>query len=387
MQLQMLTYSDAISHCLDYLGAATDVTTERVARRAVQSAINAIWNDRNWVYFYQRGRINTVANYATGTVDYDYTGGSVERQVTLAGGTLPTWAAFGTLVIDNVTYDLFSRVSATVAQMASQSNPGIDIASTSYNLFQNTYTLPIDFGAMGQVICMGHGGMMGYLSPDDFLSMQRTQVSPAQPTSYTLMGDPRRYGTLAIRFYPPPDNVYAMDFTYRRSPRQLNVIGYDYGTVAVANGSATVTGTGTNWNSTMQGSIIRFGANGDTTIPTGPTGANPCVLERAVVSVASATQLTLDAVSSTDTLTNVKHSISDPVDIEAGAMLEYFMRSVERQARILRRMKATIDEERQYKEAQMMAFEADARNYESRSTFGGGVWPVRLAQMPAGPDL
>lgn len=386
MQLSLWTYADLIGHAIDYVGASTDATTERFARRAVQMAMNAIWNDRNWVYFYSRGRINTVASYATGTVGYDATGGAVERQLTLTGGTLPSWAANGVLAIGNVPYDLFARVSGTVAQLATYSDPGIDIAAgTGYTLAQDTYTLPTDFGAMGEMINVGYARMMQFVAPDEMLKMQRMQISPAAPYSYTTMGDPRRYGALVIKFYPPPDAVYAMDYTYRRSPRQLNVIGYDAGTASVTNGSATLTGTGTTWTSSMVGAIVRLAANGDTNTPTGVSGANPSVQDRSVAAFVSATELTLDAVV-TQAFTLAKYAISDPVDIEQGAMLEYLLRSVERQMRIIRRLKATSDEERQYKEAQMMAYEADARHYESRHVFSGSLFPARLAQMPSGAD-
>lgn len=385
MQLQMLTYRDLIDHVIDYLGSATDSTTERFARRSVQMAMNAIWNDRNWVYFYQRGRINTVASYATGTIAYDATGGAVERQITLTGGTFPSWSGDGVIAINNIPYEIASRVSDTVLQMASRSDPHADIASTQYTIFKDTYTLPVDFGAMGEVVNVGYVRMMAYVPPDDFIKAQRMQIYPATPFLYTITGDPRRYGAMVIRFYQPPDAIYSMDFSYRRSPRQLNVIGYDTGKVSVTSGSATLTGSGTSWTSSMVGAILRVADPDTEGIPTGVSGANPALLERAVAAYVSATELTLDAVASSD-ITNASHSISDPVDIEPGAMLELLLRSVERQARQLRRMKATPDEERQYAEAKISAFEADARHYESRSTFSSGLSPTRMAMMPRGPD-
>lgn len=384
MQLQLWSYQDLIDAATDYCGAATDATTERFARRAVQDAMNGIWNDRNWVYFYQRGRINTVASYGTGTVVYDATGGASERLLTLTSGAFPAWTSEGTLVLNNIPYDIFARLSSTTAQLAVNTDPGIDIASATYSLFKDTYVLPVDFGAMGEIINVGNARIMTYVTPDEFIKMQRMQVTAAAPYAYSITGDPRRYGAMVVRFYPAPDSVYAMDFIYRRSPRQLNVIGYDTGTVATTASSTTVTGTGTAWTSGMVGAMFRVSV--DTVKPTGPSGANPCALERVVAGVSSATSLTLDAAAASS-VSGVSHCISDPVDVEPGAMLNYLLRSVEKSMRSIRRMKATPDEEQTYAKAFIKACEADARHYENRSTYSSSLFPIRYSQMPVGPDV
>lgn len=385
MKTTLITYQDAIDHVLDYLGAATDQANERFARRAILLGLNEFWSVKNWSYFNSRDRINTVEPYDTGTVEFDLTGGSVERQVTLTGGTWPTWAGDGSLIIGQYPYNVQSRISNSVIQLSSATSPPDDIAAgTVYNLARDRYTLPVDFGAMGEIVNMIRSWLLVYTIPDQMLMMQRTQNSPASPRCYSIMGDPRRYGTLSLWFYPPPDQVYSMDFTYRRRPRDLNVPVYSEGTATITNGSLVLSGTGTTWRSTMVGAVIRLSNNSD--VPTGNMGSNPFYIERTITAFSSPTSMTIDQDPLVN-MTNVKYAISDPVDMETGAMMTYFFREIERQARMIRRMKSTADEERQYNEAMLKAMEADSRSYQDRSTFSDGVRPVRMASMPSGADI
>lgn len=385
MKTTLITYQDAIDHVLDYLGAATDQANERFARRAILLGLNEFWSVKNWSYFNSRDRINTVAPYDTGTVEFDLTGGSVERQVTLTGGTWPTWAGDGSLIIGSYPYNVQSRISNSVIQLSSATSPPADIAAGQvYKLARDRYTLPVDFGAMGEIVNMIRSWLLVYTIPDQMLMMQRTQNSPASPRCYSILGDPRRYGTLALWFYPPPDQVYSMDFTYRRRPRDLNVPVYSEGTATITNGSLVLSGTATTWRSTMVGAVIRFSNNAD--VPTGNMGANPFYIERTITAFSSANSMTIDQDPLVN-MTNVKYAISDPVDMETGAMMGYFFREIERQARMIRRMKSTADEERQYNEAMLKAMEADSRSFQDRSTFSDGVRPVRMASMPSGADI
>lgn len=386
MQADVWTYSDLIGHALDYSGAATDAQSERFARRAIQNAVNEMQGAKNWAYFYSVGQILTVAPYSTGTITYDHSGGAYDRLVTLASGTWPTWAADGILVIDNVTYQVATRQSGTQITLSDSMNPGDDVAAgTSYTIYRDTYPIPLDCGSVGEVILQGQQAVLQYVPLATLMPNQATNLTQAQPSYYSLIGDPNRFAALSMRFDPAPDAAYNVKFTYRRRPRQLRVDLYDTGTASITNGSTTVTGSGTTWTSNMVGSIIRF-SSGSTDVPTGISGASPYVQERSIVGFTSATSMTLDADPQT-TLSAVKYSISDPVDIETGAMLTYFLREIERQVRIIRRMKPTQDEEGYYRTAMMAAFEADSRMHGSRARLSVPLWGRRMADMPTGADI
>lgn len=379
-------YSDLISHALAYTGAATDAQSEGFARRAIQCAVNEMQSARNWACFSSVGQILTVAPYSTGTIEYDHVGGAYDRLVTLTSGTWPTWAADGILVIDEKTYQVASRASSTQIILSDSMNPGEDVASgTSYTIFRDTYPIPLDCGAVGEVILQGQQTILQYMPLATLMPYQANNLTQAQPSCYSLIGDPNRFAALSMRFEPAPDMAYNVKFTYRRRPRQLRVDLYDTGTVSITSGSTTVTGSGTTWTSNMVGSIIRF-SSGSTDVPTGIAGASPYVQERSIIGFTSATSMTLDA-DPQMTLSGVKYSISDPVDIETGAMLTYFLREIERQVRIIRRMKPTQDEEGYYRTAMMAAFEADSRMHGSRARLSESFFGRRMADMPTAADI
>ena len=103
----------------------------------------------DWSFLYKQDSISTEAPYSTGTIAFDYTGGTHELQVTLSGGTWPSWAIEGEIEISGTDYGVATRVSDTVILLASNNNPGEDVAaSTSYSLHKDDYDLPDDFGSI-----------------------------------------------------------------------------------------------------------------------------------------------------------------------------------------------------------------------------------------------
>jgi hypothetical protein len=143
--LPLTTYKDLIDHLTDWCGANPGAEVQRDARRSILSGLRELMTAHRWSYYYQRGRLATVEPYDTGTIAYDHTGGASERMVTLTDGTWPSWAAFGSVVIDDVTYDVATRVSDSVITLTSTSNPGEDVAAeTEYTLLRDTYPLAAD---------------------------------------------------------------------------------------------------------------------------------------------------------------------------------------------------------------------------------------------------
>lgn len=382
----LTTYQDLVDHLIDFVEGDVSGTVERDARRSAQEALRDLANRHPWTLYYGTGRVVTVPPYQDGTVTYDHTGGTYERQLTLAGGTWPDWAAFGHVVLTNVRYEVAERKSATVLTLTSASNPGADVTdATDYSLRRDTYPLPLDFVAADEFINVNQVLSMQYSHPRWWLARQRLVVSPSYPTIYTFMGDPNYYGNLAAFFYPPPDAVYQLDYLYRRRPRPLEVLAYTDGTVSLAGGTATVSGTGTNWLARHKGCVFRIGG-GTSDPPTGRSGKAPADYERVVASVDSATQLTLDSTIA-DTYSGVKASVSDPVDIEDGTMLNALLACCEYWMARCRNMKDRAEIEQRWLRELERAQEADSRSLARRSA---GAWPGygrRLAHMPAGQDL
>jgi hypothetical protein len=387
--VDLMTYRDVLDWLSEYRQSNPSAEALRDARRALYSALQVLPNAHRWVYYYQQGRVNTVAPYDTGTIVYDHTGGGFERQVTLTDGQWPPWAAYGVLIIGSIQYEVAERLTSAVLQLSVHSNPGADITlSTPYTLMRDTYTLPVDFIALDQLYTPESWRRMSYIHPREWLVAHRYNVTSSNtPYFYTVRGSPDFQGCMAISFYPYPDVATVIDFIYQRRPRQVSIEGFHTGEVAVTAGSTTVTSNQAVavFNSDMVGSLIRL--SGDKSLlPTGKEGGNPYVQERMIMRVQSGTELTVDQ-GFDASYSNVKYMISDPIDLEPGVMTNVFLRCCEAQLGKVVRLEDRRALEEEYRMALEHAKSADSRSFSPRSVETEGLWSRRLAYMPAGEDM
>lgn len=381
--LRLTTYQDLIEHGRDYLGASVTSDAGRDLRRAVNNAYRNLATMHKWSYYYTRGRLNTVAP-VTGELTYDHTGGAYERMATIASGSWPAWSPYATLLIGQTVYQVTSLKSSTQITLSPVSNPGDDLAAgTDFTLYRDTYPLPIDFRSAEDFVLASNSRVLSAVKAVDWLNAGRAQQTPGEPWMYTFMADPDYMGMTCLRFFPPPDAAASYDYAYQRLPRPLVLDQYTAGTVTASSSSATVAGTNTLWTANMIGSVLRLSANA-MDLPTGFAGTNPFQVQRIITAVGSATSLTVDQVYG-ETLTGVKYTISDPADIEPGAMLTALHRQIERELRLARRMKSA-DEDVAYREAMVLAKEADVRSYARQAVGEHGIYQPRLADMPTGSD-
>lgn len=383
------TAYDVLQRLTDYAGSSGGAEIAREASRALLAGYREFATAHHWSYFYQHGRLNTNAQYTTGTVAYLQSSGTYPYQLTLTGGTWPSWAASGSLRIGTVTYDVATRVSDTVLTLDSVLTPATDLdAGTSYTLYQDTYTMPADFVAADQGFADISWGGMDYVHPSKWLQVTRYYYSASNtPRFYTFTGDPRNPGRICLRLFPFPDSSRTVDFVYQRRPRVINIISYTTGTATVASGTtpSTVTGTSTVWTANMAGSILRLSAD-QANLPTGLEGATPYADERTIGVFTSATEVTVDVPLAAD-YTAVKYRISDPIDVEDGAMLNAFVRCCEKHLATQRTMKNLPLAEKAYLTALVQAREADSRSFATRVAGMGGPLRQRMATMPRGADI
>lgn len=325
-QVPLETYYDVLSFLIRLENSSSDSRVVELAQSAILSAYQEMPLMRRWKYYYARGRVTTDAAYTTGTVAYDHTGGANERQLTLTTGTWPTNAARGWVLIDEVSYRVASRVSDSIITLSVNSNPGEDIAAgATYKWWRDTYPLPLDFTGADALIDHSTYWASGHSSPGMVLNYRAGNQFTNRPVAHTFLSDPDYVGVMAVKFSPPPDAIYRMDFTYVRSPMPMRVLDYSTGTVSVS--SATVTGTDTAWHSDMVGCLMRFPRSGVNEVPTGLAGKYPYAEQR-IITAASATSITLDAVLS-GTYDGVKYRISDFIDIDYNVMREAFRKFCE----------------------------------------------------------
>ena len=147
----MLTYRDCIEHLIDVCGIDgrdTDTVSRRL-RRAVQEACNKLPAMNDWEFLRPIGMLTTTAPYDAGTVEYV----SSTRLLTLTGGTWPSDAQFGDIVIEDKRYMVQRRVSNTVLLLDEYQSPEGDItAGASYQWVRQRYLLPYFVGEVLEVL-------------------------------------------------------------------------------------------------------------------------------------------------------------------------------------------------------------------------------------------
>jgi hypothetical protein len=352
-------------------------------------------NEYKWSYYVRSGRVITNARQTTGTVAYDHSGGSSERLLTITGSTFPDWARFGRVRIDDHIHQVAEWIDSTNLQLSVDMNPGADIASgATYSLFRDSYPLPADLVSIDQLYVPDGTSIARFVHAREWHLLHRyTEQTSSTWLFYTIMGSRDYQNTLELALWPEPDSVFPVDFMYRRRMEPMRNEEVSAGRVTTAVGDKTVTGDSTAFSDVHVGAIMRFSENNDAEIPTGRTGANPYFAERTVMSVASATELEVDQ-EFNDVLTNVKYTISDPLDVEPGTMATAFLRCLEWQLSIVRRMFGERGEMKivrdMYQEALRQAKESDSRVDHPRSvgsSMGFGRWPRPLVYLPSGADV
>lgn len=360
----LTTYSDIVLHLQAYLGDRNATLSKAYCKRAAADALREIANIHSWSYYRQLGRFTTAASYSTGTVVYDHTGGAFERMLTLSGGTWPEWIQYGVVKINDVPYDVDERKSDTVITLTRMTNPGADVASTSYSTYRDTYPAPVDFQSVETAVVLDRDVRLQYVTPQQWVAGQRQMDLSGNVWYFTIMGDPNYQGAMSFRLCGSPSTAETIDFLYRRRPRTLRYHEVNAGTVTVEADSQTVSGSGTAFSGFMVGSVIRLydTASG----PTNEEGHYPAYVERTIIGVASTVSLTVDA-EIPDAYTGVKYMISDPIDIDKQSMLGAYKRTCEKLVETQRQGKNLPAVQAAWMGEVQMAIAADKRYA------GGGV--------------
>lgn len=357
---QLWTYRDVVDHLIDFIGRTAGDADPRECKRAAAESLRELVNVHTWYHYYAPGRITTAAEYSTGTITYDHTGGTYEREVTLASGTWPSNAALCELLISSVPYEVATRESDSVITLSAARNPGSDVAAgTSYTLQQESYVLPLDFVRLfSTLVDVNNNVALRYIEPKDWLFDQRWLKDPGFPLNFTIMGSPNYQGALAVHFAQPPSSARPYDFVYLRSAREMKLFEETSGTVDVTSGSTSVTGNSTSFTSDMVGSVLRVSAS--STAPTNRYGSNPYDQERIITAVASGTSATVDAAWAT-TRSGSAFAISDPLDVDLQTMLNAYLRCCEKNLSRTRRPQDRQLIEAAYRDELMTAKCADNR--------------------------
>jgi hypothetical protein len=309
----MLTYQDCVEHLITSSFGGPQDAEQKDIRTAIQRAYAEVSTIRDWEYFNQQGRIYLSPSWI-GSVTYVASTRTLTKQ---SGDPFPTDAVSHRIRVGDYVCGIATRVSGTQLVLDSTLTlPGDIPISAEARMYRSVYPLPADFRNIDAPVDETGWTNFMYVSQDVAMKIESSNNALGPPYYWTVVKDPNSFGyAIKILMDGYPIDVDTLDFTYRRSPRQMRLSGHEApsraGTVSVA--GTSVTGTGTAFASTMVGSVLRLGTS--TVVPDTLGSMNPYADQARVVSVASATSLVVDKAM---TASGVKYVITDPVDMPPG---------------------------------------------------------------------
>lgn len=201
----------------------------------------------DWNPLVTEGFLTMTAYYSTGTV-------ACTAGATALTGTGTTWTASMTSNagwkikfsgFDNV-YS-FDYVSATTATISPALEGATNLSGGTYKLFRDEYALSSTFDRFlknGSIYVIQGGrtyNTIGELPRDQF--REQFIAEPMDPIFRAMLTRVDSSGNRLVRVNPPPQT--AKVYVYEYIPKLAPMKEYTVGTVAVTNGSTTVTGTST----------------------------------------------------------------------------------------------------------------------------------------------
>lgn len=338
----LITAKDALDRLTGYLGDNTGQAADRDIKRAIADSLRELASDHDWSYYIAEHLINFDASQTTGTIAYS----ASTRQVTLTGATWPTWvAAYGVIVMGShqSSCRIAKRISGTVIELESATAPGTDIsAGATYTVYRDKYPLPDDFHKGGQLVRTGGRERLTWVAPSQWDGYGSPYLpGGGRPWRYTFLGLPSKYGQPILQITPYPSAAETVAMVYKRLPRRITTWEYKTGTVTVSSGAnPTVTGSGTTWTSAMAGAVMRFVTNTTGNAPSEID--NPAVDEARIGTFTSTTSILLDGTLN-NSYAGTMYSISDPIDVEYGTMLNCFYYCCLKNLASVRELKGKLD--------------------------------------------
>jgi hypothetical protein len=312
----MLTYFDLIESLITASFGGPQDAEQRDIRSAIHKAYDEVTSVRDWSCYQVHGRVITDPPYSTGTVSFS----TSTNQLTLTGGTWPTWAVYGHVRIGTRIAAVSERTSSTVLTL----DPAVTFPETltaqPYTFYRTLYPMPSDFRNLDEPSSEYNWWSGLYISPDQAMKLERIWKATGAPYNWTIL---QLNGQWVMKLIGYPIKTETVDFTYRRLPRSLRYSGHEAnsraGTIARSGTTVTLSGA-TTFVAGFDGAVLRVG---DTTNFPGPIESlTPYASESIITSVTSSTALETQ-VSGT-IAGSAKYLITDPIDIapHMGAVMD-----------------------------------------------------------------
>jgi hypothetical protein len=305
----MLTYFDAIEHLITTSFGGSQDAEQKDIRLAIQRSFDEVAYIKDWEFYITHGRINFEPTWS-GTVTFDVSTNTLTKQT---GEAFPANAKYYKVRIGNVVANVATRSSDSALILDSTLTFNANISSaTAATLYRSVYPMPSDFRSIDSPIDENTWTSFRYVTPDQAMKMERAQDVQGSPSYWTVVKDPDSLTGFALKVLGYPTQTETLDFTYRRTPRQLRLSGHETASRAgtIASSGTAITGTASTFSSDMVGSILRVG-----TTALHPDTLNSVNPFKAEVEIATYTSATAIAIANTiGTYSGVKYIVTDPVD-------------------------------------------------------------------------
>ncbi len=207
-------------------GVGSDWSTEEINRLTgiVEAGVRRVFfpvvggRSREWSFLRLDETLTTSLPYSTGTVS------SSGTTVTLSGGTFPTWATYGDLLVDGEHYAVATRTDSTHVEL--EREPSTAFAADSYSIERYVYDLPTDFGGLHGKMVYHPDHAEGY-RPLKRVSVQRLrelrracdetdypQYVAIRPVTFATTTGQRHEALLN----PTPAAAVVLDYQYKVQP-------------------------------------------------------------------------------------------------------------------------------------------------------------------------
>lgn len=332
--MRYVTAKDLQDTLINMVGGNADNESVTDIRQAIRQALRMVSAEHAWPYYHDYMHLNTNEVYDTGTITYT----ASTRTVTLSGGTFPTWAASGVLIIDTYHCRVQTRTNGTTLVIRSDDAP-VDDFTGDFTIYQYQYSLTSDYNIykFGK-IQVDQSNWLEYVPPSIFETDIRRQAltTGGRPRWFTISRSIALTGRNVISLWPYPTTELRLRMGYIRHPMDILTWDYQTGQVATTASSASITGTGTVFASRHVGSLLRTYSD-RLNAPTSRDGLYPPVDESVISAYTSATSITTTD-EMTTTASDVAYVISDLLDVDNTIMLELITYAARKELASLRRV-------------------------------------------------
>jgi len=308
------TAQDVVDYLLTAVGGGAQDGEARAVRQAVICAHREVTQARNWLWHTKTGSLQT-QQYSTNATSITATSDTISVQSTanmVVGRLLAISPPYFTVSPRIV--EILSGTSVRVDQPAKATLS----SGTTPVLIQTYYDLPETLRDIDVLVTNTVGTLHTYITPQEWQRLEVNTRGAGEPFYYTIMRSDSQPDRWQIRFVGVPTNGTPVYYTYRYQPVEVKYLGYEpvcrQGTVT-PNGATpqVVTGTGTNFQSDMVGSLLRVGTTNTEADPVGSLRSYVAQSKITAVSTGSPNTLTLQG--TVPTTASVKYAITDILDV------------------------------------------------------------------------